>query len=156
MASLELNKETIAQLQEYVASGEYADPSAVLRDGLRWIRTRVELTDEDHSIREARAEYDEQTQRQILINLDGDVVERIRALVDEQSEFANESAVVSKALFLLEERKKLLHLRKLIAEAEAQFERGEFIRWGPGSMDDIRERARQMVRDGVVPKSDIT
>lgn len=178
MPQLHLDESIVAQLRQYVTAGEYADPSAVIREGLRWINARVVPAEDNHALQEARAEYDpdgaddwpgdsldetgraddEETGRRVSIELDADVVERIAAVLGNQTghaDFADESAVVSRALYLLEDRKKLLHLRKLIAEAEAQVARGECIPWRPGMMADIRERARQMARNGVAPKSDV-
>jgi hypothetical protein len=72
-----------------------------------------------------------------------------------QSDFADESAVVSRALYLLEERKKLVHLRKLLAEAEAEIERGEYTVWRPGMMAELLELGRQRARDGIAPNPDV-
>lgn len=178
MTRLELDERIVAQLQERVASGEYSDVSAVVRGGLRWIKPRVEPLDIDRLLQEAREDYDrdgyeqgspelmdeseqeaeERMTRRVSVELEVDVVERIEALLGDptgDSDFADESAVVSKALFLLEDRKKLLHLRKLLAEAEDDFEHGRFVRWKPGMMQELLELGRQRMRDGISPSPDV-
>ncbi len=155
MSQLELDAHVVELIRNRVANGEYPDASAVVREGLRLILKRIEPSDGGRVIQEASPSYDQEAARLIAVNLDQDVVERIRTLVDEQPEFADASAVVSRALYLLEDRAKFFHLRKLIAEAEAQIERGEFIRWRPGMMQELLELGRQRARDGLGPNPDV-
>jgi Arc/MetJ-type ribon-helix-helix transcriptional regulator len=167
MAVLEIDERIVAQLRELVASGEYPDGSSAIREGLRWIKTFVEPSEANHGLREARAEYDRNDLPEpddlgglsrIQIELNAEVVERIMAVLGSQtgqSDFADESAVVSRALYLLEERKKLVHLRKLLAEAEAEIERGEYTVWRPGMMAELLELGRQRARDGIAPNPDV-
>jgi len=178
MRQVQVSEQAMKRLREYVEADNGADPSSVIRDGLRWINARVVPAEHDHALQEARAEYDpdgadvwsgdnpgetgreddDQTGRRVSIELDADVVERIAAVLGNQTghaDFADESAVVSRALFLLEDRKKLLHLRKLIAEADEDFAAGRFAVWKPGMMQELLELGRQRMRDGVPPSLDV-
>ena len=57
-------------------------------------------------------------------------------------------AVVDEAMRVLEERDQLVLLRSLLAEAEAEIERGEGIAWAPGHFDHLLDEALEAVRQG--------
>lgn len=59
-----------------------------------------------------------------------DIEERIQRQL-ERGEFADASDVVAHALELLEDQEKLRVLREMIAEADAEEERGEVVRMTP-------------------------
>lgn len=63
--------------------------------------------------------------------------------------YANASEVVREALRILENQAKLQNLRELIAEAEEEYARGEFIEWRPGMMEEIRQEAIEADRLGL-------
>lgn len=83
------------------------------------------------------------------------VEERIRRLVD-SGRFADAGEVVARALDAMElvERRrpergeKVEKLRALIAEADADFERGDYVEWTPTLLDEILEDARAASRRG--------
>lgn len=83
------------------------------------------------------------------------VEERIRRHVD-SGRFADASEVVAHALDEMElaERRRAEHdekvdqLRALIAEADAELERGELVQWTPSLAAEILEEAREANRRG--------
>ncbi len=83
------------------------------------------------------------------------VEERIRKHVD-SGRFADETQVVTEALDAMElverrraeEEEKFEELRALIAEADAELERGEFIEWTPTLMSEILAEALEANRRG--------
>lgn len=83
------------------------------------------------------------------------VEERIRKHVD-SGRFADEVQVVTEALDAMEivergraeEEEKVEELRALIAEADAELERGEYVEWTPTLMSEILAEALEANRRG--------
>lgn len=62
--------------------------------------------------------------------------------------YSDADAVLCKALGLLEERERLVHLRAALAIGEEEFERGEYIEYTPTFMEDAKRRAKQNAKKG--------
>lgn len=58
MVKLELDERIVTLINDHVASGDFADASAVVGEGLRLLQLRDRRTHLDHLLEEARAEYD--------------------------------------------------------------------------------------------------
>jgi antitoxin ParD1/3/4 len=88
------------------------------------------------------------------VDLDAHASELVQRRVDE-GRYADAAAMISEALQLLEEHEKLRYLRRALAEADAQFDRGEYVEWTPDFMDRLVEESEEMYRQGVKPHPDI-
>ena len=88
------------------------------------------------------------------VQLGPEVTELIQRRV-EDGRYPDADAVVREALRLLEEREKLLYLRAALAEANAQFDRGEYVEWTPDLMDRLVEESEEMYRQGIKPDPDV-
>jgi putative addiction module CopG family antidote len=58
MVKLELDQQLESEIHRFIATGDYADASAVVREGLRLLELREKRTRLDHLLNEARAQYD--------------------------------------------------------------------------------------------------
>ena len=62
--------------------------------------------------------------------------------------FPTPEAVIEHALDLLHQVDSLERLRALVAQADAEIERGELIDWSPDLFDQLREEAAEAERRG--------
>lgn len=77
--------------------------------------------------------------------------ERTEALVRERVEsgrYTDPETVIEQALRLLKERDELDDLRTLVAEADAEIERGEVVAWTPDLFDRLLQEARESAQRG--------
>lgn len=83
---------------------------------------------------------------------------RIEALVRQKIEsgpYGTADEVIEEALLLLDERDRLERLRASLAEAEAEFDRGEGVEWTPALMDQLKREADELRRQGARPDPDV-
>jgi len=88
------------------------------------------------------------------VQLGPEVTELIQRRV-EDGRYPDADAVVREALRLLEEREKLLYLRAALAEARAQYDRGEYIEWTPDLLERLEEESEEMYQQGMTPDPDV-
>lgn len=86
----------------------------------------------------------------VTVSISEQAVDHIEDLV-ESGRFTNANDVIQAALDALEEQLRIAELRAAIAEADEEFERGEYVEWTPGFVKDIA--ARFVVRSGQQPGS---
>jgi antitoxin ParD1/3/4 len=67
----------------------------------------------------------------------------------ESGRFNDPVEVIEEALLQMDERDRLADLRALIAEAEEEFARGEFVAWTPDLMDRLIRESEENSRNGV-------
>ena len=74
----------------------------------------------------------------------------------EHGSYQTANEVVEAALRQLDKReRRLAYLRKIVAEAEEQFERGEYVEWTPAVHDQLMREARELARQGHTPHPDV-
>jgi putative addiction module CopG family antidote len=88
------------------------------------------------------------------VDLDPKIAEFIQQRVDD-GRYADATTVIREAFQLLEEREKLSYLRTSLAEAQAQYERGEYVEWTPDLLDRLEEESEEMFRKGIAPDPDV-
>ena len=83
---------------------------------------------------------------------------RLEAVIREKIEsgrYPDSNAVIREALRLLDEHERLVWLRAAVAEADAQFERGEYEEWSPEFLETLNQEADEMARKGLAPDADV-
>ena len=80
--------------------------------------------------------------------------ERIRTNVESGME-GNASEVVREALRLMDRKDRLDRLRADIAEADAEFDRGEFLEDTPALWEQVQAASERMEREGIAPDPDV-
>lgn len=88
-----------------------------------------------------------------VLEIDDDLIAKIKERVD-AGKYPSTLAVIGEALQLLEEREKLLYLQELLAEADAEIDRGEFVEWTPTFMSDIVQDLEEKKRRGIEIEAD--
>jgi putative addiction module CopG family antidote len=88
------------------------------------------------------------------VDLDPEAAEFIARRV-EDGRNADATTVIREALHSLEGREKLSYLRKSLAEAQAQYDRGEYVEWTPDLLDRLEEESEEMFRQGIAPDPDV-
>ncbi len=71
----------------------------------------------------------------------------IKELV-EAGKYADTAEVIHEALSALEARARLVRLREIVDEADAEVARGDVVEWTPDLMNQLRAGAREMLRLG--------
>jgi putative addiction module CopG family antidote len=83
------------------------------------------------------------------------LTQQTEALIRERlasGRYRDPETVVEQAVRLLDARDKLDELRALVAEADAEIERGEIVEWTPGLFEELRREATEAaLRDDPVP-----
>jgi putative addiction module CopG family antidote len=69
--------------------------------------------------------------------------------------YPDSNAVIREALRLIDEHDQLVWLRAAVAEADAQFERGDYEEWTPAFLDTLSREADEMARQGLAPHADV-
>jgi putative addiction module CopG family antidote len=69
--------------------------------------------------------------------------------------YSDGNAVLREALRLLDEHERLVWLRAAVAEADPQFERGEYEEWTPDFLDRLSREANERARQGLAPDADV-
>lgn len=85
------------------------------------------------------------------VTLTPQLEEKIQQRV-ESGRYRDASEVVQEALWLIEEREQLEHLRSLLEVGLAQARRGELIEFTPERAEEIRRRAKGAYLRGDKPK----
>jgi Arc/MetJ-type ribon-helix-helix transcriptional regulator len=75
--------------------------------------------------------------------------------IAERGPYADDTEVIHEALRALDNQLRLRRLREMADEAEAQIARGDYVEWTPDLMNQIRLRAREMVRLGLPIDPDV-
>ena len=70
-------------------------------------------------------------------------------------DYHDEDEVITEAIILLEEERKLRALRANLAEAAEEIARGDYVEWTPALRAELRREARQMVAEGRKPDPDV-
>lgn len=78
----------------------------------------------------------------------------IKELV-ETGEYHDQDEVITEAILLLEDERKLRALRADLAEAEEEIARGDYVEWTPALRAELQREARQMVAEGRKPNPDV-
>ena len=84
----------------------------------------------------------------MAISLDPQLEELVRRKVA-SGLYGDANAVLREALELLDKRDRFEALRAAVAIGKAQIDRGEYIEWTPGMMDQLRREAEEEERLGV-------
>jgi putative addiction module CopG family antidote len=82
----------------------------------------------------------------------------LEALVRRQIEagqYTSPDQVVREALQLLEERDRQRRLKAALAVGDEQYARGEVVPWTPELMDQLKQQAEEMARQGKQPNPDV-
>ena len=77
---------------------------------------------------------------------------QIETLIQEKiksGRFRDATEVVEEALVQMDERDRLATLRALLAEADEEFARGEYVEWTPEMMDRLIRESEENSRKGV-------
>ena len=88
------------------------------------------------------------------VSLTPELEAMIRQQVD-PGRYNNASEVVREALRLLDEHRRVQHLRSLLAVGLEQAQRGELVEFTPELMGDIHRRAEERFRRGEEPNLDV-
>jgi antitoxin ParD1/3/4 len=76
---------------------------------------------------------------------------QLEALIQQKvatGRYRDANAVLSEALELLEERDRHEELRAAIAVGAEAAERGELVDYSPGFLEELRQEAKQLAREG--------
>lgn len=88
------------------------------------------------------------------VSLTPQLEELIRKKV-ESGMYGNASEVVREALRLMDRKDRLDRLRSDIAEADAEFDRGEFLEDTPAFWEQVQAESERMAREGIAPDPDV-
>ena len=88
------------------------------------------------------------------VSLDPQLEELVRRKVA-SGLYGDANAVLREALELLDKRDRFEALRAAVAEGMAEIERGEYIEWTPGMMDQLRREADEADRLGLPLDEDV-
>ncbi len=88
------------------------------------------------------------------VDLDPEIAEFIQQRVDD-GRYADATSVMREAMQLLIDREKLNYIRTALAEARAQYDRGEYVEWSPGFLERLEEESEEMYQQGMTPDPDV-
>jgi putative addiction module CopG family antidote len=70
-------------------------------------------------------------------------------------DYHDQDEVITAAIILLEDERKLRSLRASLAEAEDEIAAGDYVVWTPELRAELQHEARQMVNEGRKPNPDV-
>jgi len=78
----------------------------------------------------------------------------IKALL-ESGGYRDHDEVITEAILLLEDERKLRAIRADLAEAQEEIARGDYVEWTPRLRAELQREARQMVAEDRKPDPDV-
>jgi Arc/MetJ-type ribon-helix-helix transcriptional regulator len=90
----------------------------------------------------------------VQVELDPLVADQIQRKVD-AGLYPDATAVVPEAMRLLEAHDQIRVVRAMLAEADAQIDRGDYVEWLPDLMEELSREADEMAQQGIKPHPDV-
>jgi putative addiction module CopG family antidote len=90
----------------------------------------------------------------VTIEVSEEIAAQVRELV-ESGQYPDADAAVREAIQALRRHRQILKLREMVAEADAEIERGESDLWTPELNERLMEEARGLYRSGAGPDPDV-